>query len=168
MKVGLPFRPETGAAQHLAEAFPREIDRRIDHVGGGAAQGCVDAPLLVLLGGAVVDLDDRGVLQQFGEAVGPRIESGAQDHQLRRPAADGALHPFVDEARPHQHQPDEAEDIGVVHALLEILVERAADGMVGDQRQLSRADQPVGDPVGIAHAGIGLARPEAHAPRRSE
>jgi len=33
------------------------------------------------------------------------IQGGAiaQDHQLRRPVADGALHQLVDEARPHQH-----------------------------------------------------------------
>jgi hypothetical protein len=117
----------------------------------------VDAPLFVLLRGVVIDLDDRDVPQQFGEAVGPRIESGAQDHQLRRPAPDSALHEFVDEARPHQHQPNEAEDIGIVHGLLKILVESLADGMVGYQNQLSRADEPVGDPVGIAHACIGFA-----------
>jgi len=92
--------------------------------------------------------------------VGPRIESGAQDHYLRRPVADGAHHVLVDEARPHQHQPDEAEDVGVVHDVVKISVESRADGMVGDQRQLRRADQPVGGPVGIAHAGIGLARPQ--------
>ena len=55
----------------------------------------------VLLGGAVVDLGDHGVLQQFDEAVAPRIESGPKDHQLSCSAADGTLHQFVDEARPH-------------------------------------------------------------------
>jgi hypothetical protein len=121
--IGLASGLETGTAQHVAEAFPREIDRGIYQVGGRAAQSRFDAPLFVLLGGAVVDLEDRGVLQQFGQAVGPRIESGAQDHQLRRPAADGALHQLVDEARPHQHQPGEAEDIGIVNGFLKILVE---------------------------------------------
>ena len=159
-EIGLASGLETGTAQHLAEAFPREIDRGIYHVGGRAAQSRFDAPLFVLLGGAVIDLDDRDVLQKFGEAVGPRIESGAQDHQLRRPAADGALHQLVDEAGPHQHQPGEAEDVGIVNGFLKILVESLADGMVGYQSQLSRADQPVGDPVGIAHAGIGFARPK--------
>jgi hypothetical protein len=50
------------------------------------------------------------------------------------------------------------EDVGIGNGFLEIPVESLADGMVGDQSQLSRADQPVGDPVRIAHAGIGLAR----------
>ena len=151
---------ETRTAQHLAEAFPREIDRGIYHVGGRAAQSRFDAPFFVLLRRAVIDLDNRGVLQQFGEAVGSRIESGTQDHQLRRPAADRALHQFVDEARPHQHQPGKAEDIGIVNGFLKIPIESLADGMVGYQSQLSRADQPFGDPVGIAHAGIGFTRPK--------
>jgi hypothetical protein len=151
---------KSGTAQHLAEIFPREIDRGIYDVGGRPAQSRFHSPLFVLLRGAVIDLDDRGVLQKFGEAVSPRIESGAQDHQLRRSAANGTLHQFVDEARSHQHQPGEAEDVGIVNGFLKIPVESLADGMVGYQGQLSRADQPVGDPVGIAHAGIGLARPK--------
>ena len=53
-----------------------------------------------------------------------------------------------------------AEDIGIVNGSLKILVESLADGMIGYENQLSRADQPVGDPVRIANAGIGFARPK--------
>ena len=158
--TGLAPGLKTGTAQYLAETLAGEIDRGVDDVGGRVTQSRCHEALFVLLGGAVIDLNDRGVLQQFGEAVDPRIEPGAQDHQLRSPAANGAHHQFVDEARPHEHQPDEAEDIGIAHGFLKIPVGSVADGVVGYQSQLSRADQPGGEPVGIAHADIGLARAE--------
>src|SRR5258708_4155851 len=135
-EVRLAIAPEPGTPQHVGEAFSREIDRGVDQVSGRAAEGCFDAPLLVLLSGAVIDLDDRDVFQKIGEPVGTRIESGAQDDHLRRAAANGTLQPLIDVARPHQHQPDETEDVGIVHRFLKILVERLADGMFGDQNQL--------------------------------
>ncbi len=56
---------ETRAAQqHLAEFFTREIDGGVPTTLGWLGyQGRFDTPLLVLLGGAVIDLDDRDVLQ---------------------------------------------------------------------------------------------------------
>jgi hypothetical protein len=73
------------------------------------------------------------------------------------PTAHRALHQLVYEACPYQHQPNEPEDTGILECVVKILVESLAKRMVGYQRQLSRANQPVGDPVGIAHAGIRLA-----------
>jgi hypothetical protein len=143
--------------------LPSEIDLGIYHIGGRAAQSRFDTTLFVLLGGAMIDLDDQCVLQQFGEALGPRIESGAEDHQLRRPAAHGTGHPLVNEARPHQHQPCDHEDIGIVNGFLIILVESLADRMVGDESQLSGPIRRSATQSGFRTLASGSRDPKARA-----
>jgi hypothetical protein len=79
------------------------------------------------------------------------------------PLRTGALHQLVDEARPHQHQPSEAEDVGIVHGFVEILIKSFADGVVGYQNQLSRADQTSATQSGLRTLGSGSREPSARA-----
>jgi len=65
--------------------------------------------------------------------MGACIEPGSHDHHLGRSVTDGMLQPLVYKARPHQHQPGEAKDIGIVNSILKIPVESLADGMLSYQ-----------------------------------
>jgi hypothetical protein len=46
---------------------------------GRAVKNRFHAPLFVILGGTIIDLEDHGFLQESGEVKGPRIESGTQN-----------------------------------------------------------------------------------------
>lgn len=89
-----------------------------------------------------------GVLMQAIKTVAAETINGAiegwRPHDQKGPRT--VLRGAVRTGERIQHQPGEAEDIGIVNGFLKIPVEGLADGMVGDQGQFVRAEQPVGDP----------------------
>jgi hypothetical protein len=108
----------------------------------------------------MVDFVDSDVFQNFAVAMRTRVESGAENHQLRRATVDRADHQLVDATRAHQHQPGKAEDLRIGHRVVEVAAGRGADRMVGDERQFLGTDQPIRKPIRIAHAGVRFARPQ--------
>ena len=96
----------------------------------------------------------------FGEAVGSGVEASAKDDELGSAVAEGQFEALIDEAGAHQHEPNEAEDIGVVDGVVEVAIEGCADGVVGDEGGLRGTNEAVGGPIGVADTGIGLAGAE--------
>ena len=82
--------------KHLVEIFLFEIDRDIADMAGKGAERSLDLPYLPLLGGRMVDFEDRYFLFKLIQSIWSGVEPGPQVDELLDAVVDTGVHVLID------------------------------------------------------------------------
>ncbi len=134
-----------------------EIDRHIRQVRRDLDAGFPDTPLLVFLSGRLVHLENSRGFEQFYKSIGPSVEPGAENHDLRYSVANRVFQALLDETRADDHHHRGAKGFHVLASFREVLIERLHDRLIGDHGALLGTEQALGEIVRIADGFVGLA-----------
>ena len=151
--------------QDVREILVLKVECHIRQIRWRRAEHVVHSLLLQRLRHRAIDFEDSGAGQLFPASIGMRIEPRAEDHDLRRTAADGSLQRLIDEARADDHHPHDVHDLDISHRDVVGEAQRVDGRMV--HIELRRiAEELLGQVVGIARRGVGF--PRTDGPRRRD
>src|SRR2546429_531518 len=103
-----------------------------------------------------IDLEDSRMLEQFREAAGAAVETGAEDHDLSRAIANCRVEPLVDEMRTHNQDAGRSGNLHLLRRVFIRSIQCCCERMLSQESQLIRTKQLFRQPVPIADMTIGL------------